>query len=111
VQSFDKASLGRRQQLGQDRKVMAAGSGELERHIHIDADYMPIQREPQLTLASEQQFPGLMFLLAHQGVLAVGTESAVGSELSSGAGQAVVPAGFAIFGPSAGLEVPAAEGP
>jgi hypothetical protein len=44
-------------------------------------------------------------------VLAVGAEPSVGSELASGAGQVVVTAGPAVLGPSAGLEVPAAEGP
>jgi hypothetical protein len=44
-------------------------------------------------------------------VRAVGTAPPVGSGLASGAGQAVVPAGSAVFGPSARLEMPAAEGP
>ena len=52
-----------------------------------------------------------MLLPADQGVLAVGAEPPVGSGLASGAGQAVVAAGSAVFGPSARLEVPAAEGP
>ena len=52
-----------------------------------------------------------MLLAADQGVLAVGAEPPVGSGLASGAGQAVVAAGSAVFGPSARLEVPAAEGP
>jgi hypothetical protein len=46
-----------------------------------------------------------------QGVLAVGAELSVGSGFASGAGQVVVAAGPAVFGPSARLEVPAAEGP
>jgi hypothetical protein len=44
-------------------------------------------------------------------VLAVGTEPSVGSGLAPGAGQAFVSAGSAVLGPSAGLEMPAAEGP
>jgi hypothetical protein len=52
-----------------------------------------------------------MLLAADQGVLAVRAERSVGSGLSAGAGQAVVAAGPAVFGPSARLEVPAAEGP
>ena len=52
-----------------------------------------------------------MLLPADQGVLPVGAESPVGSGLASGAGQAVVAAGSAVFGPSAGLEMPAAESP
>jgi hypothetical protein len=44
-------------------------------------------------------------------VLAVGTESPVEPNLATGAGQAIVAAGSTVFGPSARLEVPAAEGP
>jgi hypothetical protein len=51
-----------------------------------------------------------MFLAADQGVLAVGAEPPVGSWLASGAGQVIVAAGPAVFGPSARLEVPVAEG-
>jgi hypothetical protein len=50
-------------------------------------------------------------MLADQGVLAIGAEPAVDSRRTAGAGQAVVAAGPAVFGPSAGLEVPAAEKP
>ena len=52
-----------------------------------------------------------MLLLTDQGVLAVGAEPTVGSGFPSGAGQPVVSAGSAVLGPSARLEVPAAEGP
>jgi hypothetical protein len=52
-----------------------------------------------------------MLLAADQGVLAIGAEPPVGPGLASGAGQAVVAARPAVFGPSARLEVPAAEGP
>jgi hypothetical protein len=52
-----------------------------------------------------------MLLAADQGVLAVGAEPSVGSGLASGAGEAVVAADSAVFGPSTGLEVPAAESP
>ena len=52
-----------------------------------------------------------MLLKADQSVLAVGAEPSVGSGLASGAGQVVIAAGSAVFGPSAGLEMPAAEGP
>jgi hypothetical protein len=68
-------------------------------------------REPELPLAGEQQVPGLVFLAADQGVLAVRAEPPVGSGLASGTGQAVVATCPAVFGPSARLEVPAAEGP
>jgi hypothetical protein len=47
---------------------------------------MPTRREPQLSLAREQDIPGLMLLLADQGVLAVGTELSVDSDTASGAG-------------------------
>ena len=49
--------------------------------------------------------------VADQGVLAIGAALSVNSWFASGAGEVVVAAGSAIFGPSAGLEVPAAEGP
>jgi hypothetical protein len=52
-----------------------------------------------------------MPLAADQGVLAVRSEPSVGTGLASGAGQVVVSAGSAVIGPSAALEVPAAEGP
>lgn len=52
-----------------------------------------------------------MLLPADQGVLTVGAALSIGSGFPPGAGQAVVAAGQAIFGPSARLEVPAAEGP
>jgi hypothetical protein len=42
---------------------------------------------------------------ADQGVLAVGAEPSVGSRLAWGAGQRVIAAGSAVFGPSARLEV------
>jgi hypothetical protein len=79
--------------------------------MHIDPDHMTARRQPQLALAGEQHVPGLMLLLADQGVLAVRAKPPVGSWLASGAGQAVVSAGSAVLGPSAWLEVPAAEGP
>jgi hypothetical protein len=69
------------------------------------------RRKPQLALAGEEYVPRLMLLPADQDVLAVGTEPSGGSRFASGAGQAVVAAGSAVVGPSARLEVPAAEGP
>ena len=90
---------------------MAAGSGELERSMHVDPDHAPARGEPELALAGEQHVPGLVLLPADQGVLAIGAEPSVGPGLASGAGEVVVAAGSAVFGPSARLEVPAAEGP
>ena len=52
-----------------------------------------------------------MLLVADQRMLAVGAERPVSSWFASGAGEAIVVAGPAVFGPSARLEVPAAEGP
>jgi hypothetical protein len=72
---------------------------------------MAARRQPQLPLAGDQHVPGFMFLAADQGVLAIGAEPSVSSWFASRAAQAVVPAGFAVLGPSARLEVPAAEGP
>jgi hypothetical protein len=72
---------------------------------------MTARRESQLSLAGEQHLPGLVLLPADQGMLAVGAEPAVGSGLSSGTGQSVIAAGVAVFGPSAWLEMPAAESP
>jgi hypothetical protein len=65
--------------------------------------------QPQLTLAGEQHVPGLMLLAADQRVLAVGTESSVGSGLALGAVQSGIAVGSTVFGPSARLEMPAAE--
>jgi hypothetical protein len=79
--------------------------------MHVDPDHMTAGCEPQLALAGEQHLPGFMLLPADQGMLPIGTEPSVGSRFASGAGQAVVAAGSAVFGPSARLEVPAAEGP
>jgi hypothetical protein len=110
-QRFDHARLGSRQQLRKHHDVIAAGGADLQRCVHLDADHVAARRRPQLALAGEQHVPGLMLLAADQGVLAVGTESSVGSGLASGAGQAVVPAGPAVLWPSARLEVPAAESP
>jgi hypothetical protein len=90
---------------------MAASRGELERSMHVDANDVPGRRQPELTLAGEQHIPGLVFLPTDQAVLSVGAEPSVGTGLAPGAGQTIVSAGSAIFGPSAGLEVPAAEGP
>jgi hypothetical protein len=52
-----------------------------------------------------------MLLATDQGVLAVGAEPTVGAGPASGAGEILVSAGSAVFGPSARLETPAAEGP
>ena len=79
--------------------------------MHVDADDVPARCQPDLPLAGEQHVPRLMLLSADQGVLAVGAEWTAGSEVAPGAGQAVVPAGSAVLGPSARLEVPAAESP
>jgi hypothetical protein len=79
--------------------------------MQVYADHMPARCEPQLTLAGEQHFPGLVLLPADQGVLAVGTELSVGSDTASGAGEVIVAAGSAVLGPSTRLEMPAAEGP
>jgi hypothetical protein len=79
--------------------------------MHIDPDHVPAWCEPQLALAGKQHVPGLVLLMADQGVFAVGTEPSVGSGLASGAGQSVIATGVAVFGPSALLEVPAAESP
>ena len=110
-QRLDQAGLGRREQLGEHRQAVAASSAELERRVHVDANHLPARCKPQLALAGEQRVPGFMFLAAAQGVLAIGAELSVGSGLTSGAGQVVVATGPAVFGPSARLEVPAAEGP
>jgi hypothetical protein len=95
----------------EDDEVRAAGGTDPERRVHIDTDHVAVRREPQLALAGQQDVPGFVLLPGDQGVLAVGAEVPVGSTLASGAGQAVVVAGPAVLGPSAGLEVPAAEGP
>ena len=90
---------------------MAAGCREGERSDHVDPDQVAARGKPQLALAGEQHVPGLVLLPSDQGVLAVGAELSVGSGLASGAGEAFFAAGSAVFGPSARLEVPAAESP
>ena len=52
-----------------------------------------------------------MLLEADQGVLSVRAEPPVGAGLASGAGEVVFAAGPAVLGPSARLEMPAAESP
>ena len=111
AQRLEQAGLGRRQQLRQDRKVAAAGGANLERCVHIEPGHMSARRQPQLTLGGEQDITGLVLLYGDQRVLAVRAEPSLGSGLATGAAQAVVVAGPAVVGPSAGLEVPAAEGP
>jgi hypothetical protein len=111
MQRLDQTRLGRRQQLREYGEVAVPSGCEFERGMHVDADHVAARREPQLALARQQNVPGLVLLLADQGVLAVGAEPPVGSEFPSRAGQSLIAAGSAVFGPSAGLEVPAAEGP
>jgi hypothetical protein len=111
TQRLNQSCLGRRQQFRKHSEVGAAGGTDLQRRVHIDTDHVPARGEPELALAGEQRVPGFMLLAADQGVLAVGAEPSVGSRFTSAAGQVGVSAGSAIFGPSAGLEVPAAEGP
>jgi hypothetical protein len=108
---LDETRLGRGQQLREHSEITVASRSELERGVHVDPDHIATRRQPQLSLAGEQHVPGFMFLSADQGVLTVGAEPPVGSKLAAGAGQAVVAAGPAVFGPSTRLEMPAAEGP
>jgi hypothetical protein len=110
AQRLDKARLGRRQQLRQHGEVTAANRSELERGMYVDLNYAPARREPQVALAGEQDLPCLVLLMANQGMLSIGAEPAVGSRLASGAGQAVISARSAVFGPSTWPEMPAAEG-
>jgi hypothetical protein len=77
--------------------------------MHVDPNYATARPQPQLSLARKQHVPGLVLLSADQGMLTVGAEPPVRSGFASRAGQAVVAAGSAVFGPSARLEVPAAE--
>ena len=107
----DEARLGRGQKLRERSEVRATGGTDPQHRVHVDADHVPARREPQLALARQQHVPGLALLVADQGVLAVGAEPSFGAGVAAGAGQAVVAAGSAVFGPSAWLEVPAAEGP
>ena len=107
----DQPRLGRRYKLREHREIAATGGADPQRCVHVDANHVPARREPQLALAGEQHVPGLVLLSADQGVLAVRAELPVSSEFASSAGQAVVAASPAVSGPSAGLEVPAAEGP
>ena len=105
------ASLGCGQQLREHGEVVPPSGGEGHRRVHVDADRVPARREPQLALAREQHVPRLVLLQADQGMLAIGAALSVRSCRAVGAGQAVVAAGSAVFGPPASLEVPAAESP
>ena len=111
AQGLDKARLGRRQQFREHGEITAADGCKPERSVHVDPDDVPARGEPQLALARQQNIPGFMLMPADQSVLAVGAEPSVGSVLTSGAGQSVIATGVAVFGPSALLEVPAAESP
>jgi hypothetical protein len=108
---LDQTYFGRRQELREPAQVVGAGWADPKRSLHIDPDHMATRREPQLALADEQRTPRLVLLTADQGVLPVGAESSVGSGLAVGAGQVVVATGPTVIGPSAGLEMPAPEGP
>ena len=46
TRSLNQARLGRGQQFREHGEVMAAGSGELERSLYVDADHVPAWREP-----------------------------------------------------------------
>ena len=111
TQRLDQAYLSRRQQLREHGEIAAASRRDLQRRGHLDPDHMSTRRKPQLSLAGEQHIPGFMLLAADQGVLAVGAALSMGSGFAPGAGKAFVSARSAVFGPSARLEVPAAEGP
>ena len=111
TQRLDQTGLGRGQQLREHTEVRAAGGADPQCCVHVQADHVASRREPELHLGGEQHVPGLMLLAADQGVLAIGAEPPVGAGLATGAGQAVVGARSAVLGPSARLEVPAAESP
>ena len=110
-QRLDEPSLRRRQQLGKYGRTVASGSGELECSIHVNPYHVAARGEPQLALAGEQDVPGFVLLSTDEGVLAAGAALSIGSGVASRAGQGVVAAGPTVFGPSASLEVPAAESP
>ncbi len=111
AQGLDQSHLRCGEQLREDFKIAAAGGSDPERCAQVDPDHVPARREPQLALTGEQHVPVFVLLAADQRVLAVGAALSVGSGVAPGAGQAIVAAGPAVFGPSTGLEVPAAEGP
>jgi hypothetical protein len=111
AQPLNQTRLGCGQQLREHSEVRSSGGGHLQRSVHVDADHMPTRPQPQLPLARGKDAPGLVLLLADQRVLPVRAEPSVGSGLALGAGQAVVATASAVFGPSSGLEMPAAKGP
>jgi hypothetical protein len=110
-QRLDQTSLGCRQQLRENLGIATASGADVQSCVHINADDVAARREPKLPLAGDQSVPGLMLLSADQGVIAVGAEAPVGSKLASRAGEIVLSASSTVLGPSAWLEVPAAESP
>jgi hypothetical protein len=110
-QRLDQTRLGGWQQFRECGQVSTTGGTDCQHCVHVDADHTTTWRAPELALAHQQHLPGLVLLLADQGVLPVGAEPSVGSGLAPGAGEVVVVAGPAVFGRSTRLEVPAAEGP
>jgi hypothetical protein len=110
-QCLDQPCLGRRQQLREHSEIIVASRSELECGVHVDPGYVTARRQPHLPLAGDQHVRGFMLLATDQSVLAVGATLSIGSGFAPAAGNAVVAAGPAVFGPSAWLDVPAAEGP
>jgi hypothetical protein len=64
AQRLDQTRLGSRQQLREHGKVAARSRCNPKRRVHIDADDVPSRRKPQLSLACQQDVPGLVLLVA-----------------------------------------------
>ena len=111
TQRLDQTRFSCRRELREHGEITAASRRDLQRSVHVDPDHVAARREPELTLAGEQHVPGLMLLMGDEGVLAVGAEPAAGPGPPWAQGSPSLFAGPAVFGPSARLKMPAAEGP
>ncbi len=125
VHPLHHSALGRLQQFGNRAEFTAAHIRDPKRGGHVDAQHMARGRQAQLPEAGHEHVPGLVFLRRLQGMFVVGAafaakrrgrpETRQGNIKSSysalRAGRAFFPAPLAVSGPSAGPEMPAAEGP
>lgn len=100
--------VGRRQQLGDDVQIHPPRPGDRQGRREVQA-YDPTLGKAER--AGADDLPGLVLLDRLRRVLMVRARLAIQAVSSAGARRSVVGASAAVSGPSAPLEVPAAEGP